>query len=62
MISETESINVWEGESFYVVIDRFELDQSLIQKFNLKKNKKIFSYSSDIGELISDEELLKQIS
>jgi hypothetical protein len=62
MISETESINVWEGESFYVVIDRFELDQSLIQKFNLKKNKKNFSYSSDIGELISDEELLKQIS
>lgn len=62
MISETESLNVWEGESFYVVIDRFELDQSLIQKFNLKKNKKIFSYSSDIGELISDEELLKQIS
>ena len=62
MISETESLNVWEGKSFYVVIDRFELDQSLIQKFNLKKNKKIFSYSSDIEELISDEELLKQIS
>ena len=62
MISETESLNVWEGESFYIVIDRFELNKSLIKKFNLKKNKKIFSYSSDIGELISDEELLKQIS
>lgn len=62
MISETESLNVWEGESFYIVIDRFELDQSLVQKFNLKKNKEIFSYSSNIGELISDEELLKQIS
>lgn len=62
MISETESLNVWEGSNFYVIIDRFELNKNLIEKFNLQKNKEIFSYSSDIGELISDEELLKQIS
>merc|ERR1712166_57571 len=62
MLSETESLNVWEGDSFFVVIDRFELDKNIIQEFNLKKNKEIFSYTSENSKLISDEELLKQIS
>ena len=61
MISEAESLNVWESENFYIVQDRFGLDETLIQELNLKRNTEIFNYTSEIAELISDEELLKQI-
>lgn len=62
MISEAESLNVWESEHFYIVQDRFGLNETLIQELNLKRNKEIFNYSSENAELISDNELLKQIT
>lgn len=62
MISEAESLNVWETEHFYVVQDRFGLKDELINELNLIKNKKIFNYSSENAELISNEELGKQIA
>ena len=62
MISEAESLNVWESEYFYVVQDRFGLDETLIKELKLKRNTEIFNYTSEIAELISDEELLKQIN
>lgn len=62
MISEAESLNVWESEYFYVVQDRFGLNEELINNLNLKRNTKIFNYSSENAKLISDEELIKQIN
>lgn len=61
MISEAESLNVWETEHFYIVQDRFGLKEDLINELNLKKNKKIFKYTSENAELISDDNLLSQI-
>lgn len=61
MISEAESLNVWESEYFYVVQDRFGLKDKLINELKLVKNKEIFNYSSENAELISNEELIKQI-
>ena len=61
MISEAESLNVWEGHDFYIVESRSGLNNDIIEKYNLKKNSKIFSYSSKNAKLISDEELIEQI-
>ena len=62
MVSEAESLNVWECENFFVIQDRFGIKKELINELNLIKNTKIFNYSSENAELISDEELLKQIN
>ena len=62
MISEAESLNVWETDYFYIVQDRFGIKKELINELNLKRNTKIFKYSSENADLISDEELIKQIS
>ena len=62
MVSEAESLNVWECENFFVIQDRFGIKEELINKLNLVKNTKIFNYSSENAKLISDEELLKQIN
>lgn len=62
MISDAESLNTWECEYFYVVQDRFGLKEELIKDLNLVRNDKIFYYSSENAELISDEELIKQVS
>ena len=62
MISEAESLNVWESKYFYVVQDRFGLNKDLINELDLLKNTKIFKYTSESAELISDEELVKQIN
>ena len=66
MISEAESLNVWESEYFYIVEStnhkNFRVDKELIDKFNMTKIKKIFCYSSENAELISEEELKKQIN
>jgi hypothetical protein len=62
MISEAESLNVCKGHDFYIVESRSGLNNEIVEKFNLIKNKEIFNYSSKNVKLISDEELLKQIS
>lgn len=61
MISEAESLNVWEGHDFYIVESRSGLNNEIIEKFNLTKKKEIFNYSSENAKLISDDELIKQI-
>ena len=65
MISEAESLNVWESEHFFIVETsgdpHYNLNKEIIEKYKFKKNNKIFGYSSENAELISDEELLKQI-
>ena len=62
MISEAESLNVWIADNFFIIQDRFGLNDNLINELNLKKNKSIFNYASDNAEFISDEELIKQIN
>jgi UDP-N-acetylglucosamine 4,6-dehydratase/5-epimerase len=65
MISEAESLNVWESEYFYIVEStshqKFRVDKELIDKFKMTKIQEIFGYSSENAELISEEELRKQI-
>ena len=61
MISEAESLNVWITDHFFVIQDRFGLKENLINELNLVRNTKIFNYSSNNAELISDEDLIKQI-
>ena len=61
MISEAESLNVWIADNFFVIQDRIGLKENLINELNLVRNTKIFNYSSNNAELISDEDLIKQI-
>jgi len=62
MISEAESLNVWEAKHFYIVQDRFGIKEELINKLDLQRNNKIFKFTSKNAELISDHELVKQIN
>lgn len=62
MISEAESLNVWIADNFFVIQNRFGLKENLIKELNLVQNTKIFNYSSENANLISDKELLKQIT
>jgi UDP-N-acetylglucosamine 4,6-dehydratase len=62
MISDAESLNVWESEHFYVIQCRYGLKDELINECNLKKNTEIFNFSSEYAELISNEDLLNQIN
>ena len=61
MLSEAESLNVWESEYFYIVQNRYGIDHELSEEFDLVKKTDLFSYSSENADLISDEELLEQI-
>ena len=61
MINSTESLKVWESKNFYVIETTYKLKDEIIKNCDLIKNTKLFSYSSKNGDLISDEELLKQI-
>ena len=61
MVSEAESLNVWECENFFVIQDRFGIKKELIERLSLKRIDKIFSYSSEKADTITDEDLIKQI-
>lgn len=62
MISDAESLNVWKAKYFYIIQANVRLNNDLIKKLNLERNTEIFNYSSENSDLISDEELLKQIN
>ena len=61
MISKSESLNTWEGNSFFVVQPRWGLNKEFVKEFKLEKSKEIFSYSSEDAELISNDNLKQQI-
>lgn len=63
MISKAESLNVWESDNFFIIESILaKLDSQLISKLNLKKNSKLFNYTSEHAEIIPDNDLLKQIN
>jgi len=66
MISEAESLNVWESQFFYIVEStnhpKFRINEELVNRFNMTKIQEIFGYSSENAELISKEELREQIN
>jgi len=62
MISEAESLNVWEADEYYIITNKKYLEKDVIEKYNFKKNNKIFKYTSENAKLISDDELIKQIN
>ena len=37
MISETESLRVWEGIDFFIIEDTKGLDRDIVSKYNLEK-------------------------
>lgn len=60
MICQSESLNVWEAESFYIVTND-NIEKTMVEKYNLKKNTTLFEYTSEYANLITDKELLNQI-
>ena len=61
MISESESLNVYETEDFFVIKPYFGLDQKFIDENKLSKCKKIFSYNSNNAEKIKNDIMIKYI-
>ena len=65
MISEAESLCVWESQYFFIVEStnhsKFKVDKELIERFKMEKRDKIFNYSSENSEQISDKDLSLQI-
>ena len=62
MIAEAESLDTWISKNFFVIMKNEKNKLDLIKNFNLKKNDKIFVYSSETAKIITDEELINQIS
>ena len=60
MIGEEESLNSYDAGDYYIILSN--VFQNIPYYKNLKKSEKRFCYSSEIAELITDEELEKQIS
>jgi UDP-N-acetylglucosamine 4,6-dehydratase len=61
MISESESLNVYETEDFFVVQPYFGLDHKFIDQNKLTKCDKIFSYNSNNAEKIKNHIMIKYI-
>lgn len=62
MIAEAESLDTWISKNFFVIMKNEKNKLDLIKNFNLKKNDKIFVYSSESAKIITDEELINQVS
>ena len=62
MIAEAESLDTWISKNFFVIMKNEKNKLDLIKNFNLKKNDKIFVYSSETAKIITDEELINQVS
>ena len=60
MVGKEESLNSYDAGDYYVILPN--IFKSVPYYKNLKKSDKRFCYSSETAELITDEELEKQIS
>ena len=61
MISETESLRVWEGSDFFIIEDTKGLDRDIVSKYNLEKKTDLFSYNSNNALKITNSDLKNQI-
>ena len=61
MISETESLRVWEGSDFFIIEDTKGLDRDTVSKYNLEKKLDLFSYNSNNALKITNSDLKIQI-